>query len=187
MIFCQYPAPTPSPRPLNATPPEPPNAPAPAFVFGYCEECSRRIPDRRSPAPESVLSLPSHDRLRFFEAPARHRSFVPAGQEPGVTAPAVGHRIRTLDNRRMPARPGWMGGRPALQERGIATGTPAGSGGRPPGARAWRRLPGPGAMAAAGRRNGGAGRAIGPEPQGPHRRRRAGPAPGWWTTAREAR
>ena len=41
--------------------------------------------------------LPPLDRLRFFEAPARHRSFAHAGKELGVTPPAVAHRIRMLE------------------------------------------------------------------------------------------
>ena len=48
-----------------------------------CEECSRRIPDRRNPAPESVPSLPPLDRPRFFEAAARLRRFARAGRERG--------------------------------------------------------------------------------------------------------
>ena len=44
-----------------------------------------------------VLHLPPLDSLRFFEAAARHQSFVLAGKELGVTAAAVGHRIRTLE------------------------------------------------------------------------------------------
>ena len=43
------------------------------------------------------LHLPPLDSLRFFEATARHQSFVLAGKELGVTAAAVGHRIRTLE------------------------------------------------------------------------------------------
>ena len=49
------------------------------------------------PAPESVISLPPLDCLRFFEAAARHRSFVRAAEELGVTPPAVAHRIRMLE------------------------------------------------------------------------------------------
>ena len=44
-----------------------------------------------------MLHLPPLDSLRFFEAAARHQSFVLAGKELGVTAAAVGHRIRTLE------------------------------------------------------------------------------------------
>ena len=55
------------PRPLNTTPPEPPNAPAPAL-------------------PPTA-----------GDATALHQSFVLAGRELGVTAAAVGHRIRTLE------------------------------------------------------------------------------------------
>ena len=43
------------------------------------------------------LHLPPLDSLRFFEATARHQSFVLAGKALGVTAAAVGHRIRTLE------------------------------------------------------------------------------------------
>ena len=50
------------------------------------------------PAPESVISLPPLDCLRFFEAAARHRSFVRAAEELGVTPPAVAHRIRMLES-----------------------------------------------------------------------------------------
>ena len=50
------------------------------------------------PAPESVISLPPLDCLRFFEAAARHRSFVRAAEELGVTPPAVAHRIRVLES-----------------------------------------------------------------------------------------
>ena len=49
------------------------------------------------PAPRFVIPLPPLDCLRFFEAAARHQSFVLAGKELGVTAAAVGHRIRTLE------------------------------------------------------------------------------------------
>ena len=45
-----------------------------------------------------MLHLPPLDSLRFFEAAARHQSFVLAGKEFGVTAAAVGHRIRTLES-----------------------------------------------------------------------------------------
>ena len=44
-----------------------------------------------------MLHLPPLDSLRFFEAAARHESFVLAGRELGVTAAAVGHRIRGLE------------------------------------------------------------------------------------------
>ena len=53
---------------------------------------------RRLLAPESVISLPPLDCLRFFEAAARHRSFVRAAEELGVTPPAVAHRIRMLES-----------------------------------------------------------------------------------------
>ena len=45
-----------------------------------------------------MLHFPPLDSLRFFEAAARHQSFVLAGKELGVTAAAVGHRIRTLES-----------------------------------------------------------------------------------------
>ena len=54
-------------------------------------------PDRPVPAPESVISLPPLDCLRFFEAAARLRSLAHAGKEFGVTPPAVAHRIRMLE------------------------------------------------------------------------------------------
>ena len=47
--------------------------------------------------PESVISLPPLDCLRFFEAAARLRSFAHAGKELGVTPPAVAHRVRMLE------------------------------------------------------------------------------------------
>ena len=47
------------------------------------------------PAPRFVIPLPPLDCLRFFEAAARHRSFVRAAEELGVTPPAVAHRIRS--------------------------------------------------------------------------------------------
>ena len=53
--------------------------------------------DPTVPVPETVKPLPPLDCLRFFEAAARHRSFVLAGKELGVTSAAVGHRIRTLE------------------------------------------------------------------------------------------
>ena len=52
------------------------------------------------PAPESVIPLPPLDCLRFFEAAARHRSFVRDAEELGVTPPAVAHRIRQADRPR---------------------------------------------------------------------------------------
>ena len=42
--------------------------------------------------------LPPLDCLRFFEAAARHQSFAQASTELGVTAAAVAHRIRVLEN-----------------------------------------------------------------------------------------
>ena len=44
-----------------------------------------------------MLDLPPLDSLCFFEAAARHESFVLAGKELGVTAAAVGHCIRGLE------------------------------------------------------------------------------------------
>ena len=46
-----------------------------------------------------IRETPAASRLRgrFFEAAARHRSFVCAAEELGVTPPAVGHRIRILE------------------------------------------------------------------------------------------
>ena len=45
-----------------------------------------------------MISLPPLDCLRFFEAAARLRSFAHAGEELGVTPPAVAHRIRMLES-----------------------------------------------------------------------------------------
>ena len=45
-----------------------------------------------------MIPLPPLDCLRFFEAAARHRSFVRAAEELGVTPPAVAHRIRMLES-----------------------------------------------------------------------------------------
>ena len=42
-------------------------------------------------------SLPPLDCLRFFDAAARHQSFVRAAEELGVTPAAVAHRIRMLE------------------------------------------------------------------------------------------
>ena len=44
-----------------------------------------------------MLHLPPLDSLRFFEAAARLQSFALAAGELGVTPPAVGHRIRSLE------------------------------------------------------------------------------------------
>ena len=44
-----------------------------------------------------MLQLPPLESLRFFEAAARHESFVLAGKELGVTSAAVGHRVRGLE------------------------------------------------------------------------------------------
>ena len=44
-----------------------------------------------------VLLLPPLESLRFFEAAARHQSFVRAGAELGVTPAAVAHRVRMLE------------------------------------------------------------------------------------------
>ena len=61
------------------------------------KECIYLNPTPPVPAPESVISLPPLDCLRFFEAAARLRSFAHAGEELGVTPPAVAHRIRMLE------------------------------------------------------------------------------------------
>ena len=45
-----------------------------------------------------MIPLPPLDCLRFFEAAARHRSFLRAAEELGVTPPAVAHRIRMLES-----------------------------------------------------------------------------------------
>ena len=45
-----------------------------------------------------MISLPPLDCLRFFEAAARLRSLPHAGEELGVTPPAVAHRIRMLES-----------------------------------------------------------------------------------------
>ena len=47
---------------------------------------------------QSVIALPPLDCLRFFEAAARHQSFVLAAEELDVTPPAVAHRIRMLES-----------------------------------------------------------------------------------------
>ena len=62
------------------------------------EEFIYLTPNPPFPAPESVMSLPPLDCLRFFEAAARLRSFAHAGKELGVTPPAVAHRIRMLES-----------------------------------------------------------------------------------------
>ena len=62
------------------------------------EDCIYLSPTRPFLAPESVMSLPPLDCLRFFEAAARLRSFAHAGKELGVTPPAVAHRIRMLES-----------------------------------------------------------------------------------------
>ena len=43
--------------------------------------------------------LPPLESLRFFEAAARHQSFVLAGKEFGVSPAAVAHRIRMWPRR----------------------------------------------------------------------------------------
>ena len=48
-----------------------------------CQKFSRRIPDRRFPEAESVLSLPPLDCPRLFEAAARLRRFARAGRDLG--------------------------------------------------------------------------------------------------------
>ena len=44
-----------------------------------------------------MLLLPPLDSLRFFEAAARHQGFARAGEELGVTPPAVAKRVRKLE------------------------------------------------------------------------------------------
>ena len=44
-----------------------------------------------------MLHLPPLESLRYFEAAARHESFLLAGRELGLTAAAVGQRVRTLE------------------------------------------------------------------------------------------
>ena len=44
-----------------------------------------------------MRSLPPLDCLPFFDAAARHQSFVRAGEELRVTAAAVSHRVRMLE------------------------------------------------------------------------------------------
>ena len=56
------------------------------------------LPTPPFPAPRFVIPLPPLDCLRFFEAAARHRSFVRAAEELGLTPPAVAHRIRMLES-----------------------------------------------------------------------------------------
>ena len=46
----------------------------------------------------AMYALPPLDCLRFFDAAARHQSFVLAADELGVTPPAVAHRIRMLES-----------------------------------------------------------------------------------------
>ena len=62
------------------------------------EECIYLSWTSPFPVPESVISLPPLDCLRYFEAAARLRSFAHAGEELGVTPPAVAHRIRMLES-----------------------------------------------------------------------------------------
>ena len=62
------------------------------------EVCVYLSPTPRFPASRFVIPLPPLDCLRFFEAAARHRSFLRAAEELGVTPPAVGHRIRVLES-----------------------------------------------------------------------------------------
>ena len=45
-----------------------------------------------------MLLLPPLESLRFFEAAARHQSFARSAEEIGVTAAAVAHRVRMLEN-----------------------------------------------------------------------------------------
>jgi len=44
-----------------------------------------------------MSDLPPLKCLRFFDSAARHQNFVRAAEELGVTAPAVAHRVRTLE------------------------------------------------------------------------------------------
>ena len=44
-----------------------------------------------------MLLLPPLESLRFFEAAARHQSFIRAAEELGVTPAAVAHRVRKLE------------------------------------------------------------------------------------------
>ena len=62
------------------------------------EVCIYLAPTLRFLAPQPVNPLPPLDCLRFFEAAARHQSFVLAADELGVTPPAVAHRIRMLES-----------------------------------------------------------------------------------------
>ena len=59
------------------------------MYFGNNEIYVYPLPTPPFPAPDSLISLPPLDCLRFFEAAARHRSFVRA---------AVAHRIRMLES-----------------------------------------------------------------------------------------
>ena len=52
----------------------------------------------RPDIPDPVEPLPPLDALRFFEAAARCQSFLRAAEELGVTAPAVAHRVRTVED-----------------------------------------------------------------------------------------
>ncbi len=52
----------------------------------------------RPPVPYPVEPLPPLDALRFFEAAARRQSFLRAAEELGVTAAAVAHRVRTIED-----------------------------------------------------------------------------------------
>lgn len=52
---------------------------------------------RRHPATTTMHALPPLECLRFFDAAARHESFVRAAEELQVTAAAVAHRIRVLE------------------------------------------------------------------------------------------
>ena len=45
-----------------------------------------------------MRSLPPLDCLPFFDAAARHQSFVRAGEELRVTPAAVSHRVRMLEH-----------------------------------------------------------------------------------------
>ena len=55
------------------------------------------VAGRRRPATTTMHVLPPLECLRFFDAAARHESFVRAADELQVTAAAVAHRIRVLE------------------------------------------------------------------------------------------
>ena len=67
------------------------------YLCNY-EVCVYLVPTPRFPASRFVIPLPPLDCLRFFEAAARHRSFLRAAEELDVTPPAVAYRIRMLES-----------------------------------------------------------------------------------------